>query len=129
MVRELGGDDHGDFHEAGNLAVAAPGGLVNHLVETLFLNGVGVAFACGEHMANLGPRGFGVAAEEVGADEVAVAGKGLARLFVHVEYEAFGVADGNGAVHLLGPLDFGNHTSAAIWAGVRPLALSTSEAT
>lgn len=42
VVGKGGGDDHGELHQPGDLAVAAPGGLVDHFVEAVFLDGVGV---------------------------------------------------------------------------------------
>lgn len=75
----LRGGDHGDFHHSGNVAVGvAPGRLVDDLVHAVFLNGVGVAFAGGKHVADFRYRCFGMALEEVFADEIAVGGECVA---------------------------------------------------
>lgn len=47
------GDDHGDLDHAADIAVAvAPGCLVNHLLNALFVNGVTVDGIGGNHVAD-----------------------------------------------------------------------------
>ncbi len=47
------GDDHGDLDHAAYVAVTiAPGSLVNHLLNTLLVNGVAVDGIGGDHVAD-----------------------------------------------------------------------------
>lgn len=108
------GDDHAQFHEAGDAAVLSVGALVDHLFLSGFRDGVAVGASVGEQTVDYldGPRRMVVA--QVVAYEVAVAGEGLARAFVHVKDAAVGVAYGDGAVEAFGPrgeqiLDFCGH--------------------
>lgn len=45
VVRHVGRDDHGDFHETGHLAVLFPCSLIDHLPKAFLLDGVGVGAA------------------------------------------------------------------------------------
>lgn len=71
-MRHIGRCYHGDFHDAGNLAVLLPCRLVNHFVNALFLNGIGVAAAGGEQVADNLFRSLRVTLVEILSNQVAM---------------------------------------------------------
>ena len=63
------------------LPVLVPRGLVDELLQAVFLDGIGVEPARGEQILELGPRGLAMAVDEVAAQQcpAAVLGEGLRR--------------------------------------------------
>ena len=84
-MRHFLGDDHGDLDHAADVAVAvAPGSLVNHLFDALFVNGVTVDGVGGDHVADFLLRLLAVAGHHVLAQHGAsVLVKGGPRPLVH----------------------------------------------
>ena len=83
--------------------VHAPGCLVDHFAVRRFLDRYRHSCPRREQAADDFARPLAVAVEEVFADHVAVPCEGRARLVVHVEDRAPGVAYRNRAVHAVGP--------------------------
>lgn len=65
VVGHLVGDDHGNFHHAADLAVLTPWGLVDHLFDTLLVDGVAVDGVGGDHVADFLLRLLAMAGHEV----------------------------------------------------------------
>ena len=103
-MRHLGGNDHRDLDEAGNLALLTPRRLVDHLSDLPLLDSVAVRSAGLEKTAYNGAGALGMVVEKIVAYDVAMSGKRLAREVVHVDYAAVGVTHGDRAVEVAAPL-------------------------
>ena len=71
-MRHLGGYFHRNLHQTAYLVPGPPSRLIDHLADSLFLDGVGVRTALGRQAADDFARPLAVAVEEVFADHVAV---------------------------------------------------------
>ena len=72
VVRHLGGNLHRDFCQSAHDAVHAPGCLVDHFADAVFLDRIDIRAPVGEQAADDFARPLAVAVEEVFADHVAV---------------------------------------------------------
>lgn len=70
VVGEIVGEDHGELYEAGDVAVAGPGCLVDEFTLSAFADGVAVDAPFGEETADYLDGTGRMAVEEIAADEV-----------------------------------------------------------
>ena len=104
VVGHVVGEHDREFYESGYFSVATPGGLVDYFALTVFLDGIGIAFARGKHVPDFGFGCLGVAVEKILADQIAMLGECLARFAVHIQYYAVLITYRNGTVEPLSPL-------------------------
>ena len=103
-MRHLGGDDHRNLDEAGDLALLTPRRLVDHLSDLPLLDSVAVRSAGLEKSVYNSACALGMVVEKIVAYDVAMSGKRLAREVVHVDYTAVGITHGDRAVEVAAPL-------------------------
>lgn len=103
-MRHLKRHNHRNLDNTSDCAILlAPSRLVDNLLDSTLLDGVGVGRALSQESANDG-LGVGiVTGEEILADKVAVSLIKLACRFVLIDNNTLGITHRNGAIHILVP--------------------------
>lgn len=113
-------DFQAELNEAGILAIDRPGRLVDQLFHAALFDRVDVGLAAGEHLGQFGTRCFGVAVEDVGADDRAAALGRCGGPVVQFQENTIFVTNGDVARKFLHPaIVHGRSGSFSVW-GVAP---------
>ena len=104
VVRHFLWNNHGNLYHATHFTVSAPWGLVNHLFNTLLVDGIAVDGVGSDHVTDFLLRLGAMAGHEVLAQHgAAFLVKGGPRALVHENHFTFQVTHGDGTMGALGP--------------------------
>jgi hypothetical protein len=95
-------NDKREFDEPFEFAVCKPGGLMDHLMNAILLNGVRIIGVAGHQISQLLAGKAGMAIKEVRTDKIcsAVILESFDRAIVHVEDNTGWITNGNGHLDL-----------------------------